>query len=83
MSHDSLKSIVSAKDACTYIVMQSDKFSFCGDVVLDSLNMASRDEDSILKQISKYVRISIMMISILIILYETYFNIKVALKLNL
>ena len=37
---------------CLY-VMQSDRNSFCGDVVLDSFNMAYRDEDSILYQIYK------------------------------
>ena len=31
--------------------MQSDGNSFCGDVVLDSFNKASRDEDQILDQI--------------------------------
>ena len=43
--------------------MQSDGDSFCEDVVLDSLNEASRDEDNILDQIykSKSVHISIMM----------------------
>ena len=47
--------------------MQSDGNSFCGDVVLDSFNKASRDEDKILYQVykSKYVRIYIMMILIL------------------
>ena len=36
-----------------YSVMQSDGNSFCGDVVLDSFNKASRDEDNILDQIYK------------------------------
>ena len=31
--------------------MQSDFYSFCGDVVLDKINMVSSDEDSILDQI--------------------------------
>ena len=31
--------------------MQSDGNSFCGDVVLDSFNKESRDEDNILDQI--------------------------------
>ena len=41
-------------------------FPVCGDVVLDSLNKTSRDEDNILDKIykSKYVRIIIMMILI-------------------
>ena len=45
--------------------MQSDGNSFCGDVVLDSFNNASRDEDNILDQIyaSKYVRIIFMVIA--------------------
>ena len=34
-----------------YSVMQSDGNSFCGYVVLDSFNKASRDEDSILSTI--------------------------------
>ena len=47
--------------------MQSDGKSFCGDVVLNSFNKASRDKDNILDQVykSKYVRIFIMMILIL------------------
>ena len=50
-----------------YSVMQSDGNSFCGDVVLNSFDKASRDKDNILDQVykSKYVRISIMMILIL------------------
>ena len=52
--------------------MQSDGNCFCGDVVSDSLNKTSRDEDNILDQIykGKYVRIIIMMILIFITLYE-------------
>ena len=44
--------------------MQSDGNSFCGDVVSNSFNKASRDEDNILDQVyeSKYVLIFIMMI---------------------
>ena len=34
-----------------YTVMQSDGNTFYGDVVLDSFNKASRDEDNILDQI--------------------------------
>ena len=33
-----------------YRVMQSDRKSFCGDVVLDSVNMTYRDADSIWDQ---------------------------------
>ena len=33
--------------------MQSDRNSFCGDVVLYSDNIAAKDEDSILDQIHK------------------------------
>ena len=47
--------------------MLSDGNSFCGDVVLDSFNNASRDKENILDQIykSKYVRNIITMILIL------------------
>ena len=47
--------------------MQSDGNSICGDVVLNSFNKASRDEDNILDKVykSKYVRIFIMKILIL------------------
>ena len=50
-----------------YSVMQSDGNSFCGDVVSDSFNKTSWDEDNILAQICeiKYVWIIIMMILIL------------------
>ena len=34
-----------------YSVMQSDGNSFCGDVILDSFNKASRDKDQHLDQI--------------------------------
>ena len=34
-----------------YSVMQSDRNNFCGDVVLDSFNMAYKDKDSILDKI--------------------------------
>ena len=52
--------------------MQSDRNSSCGDVVLDSFNKASWDEDNILEQIyrRKYVQIIFMMILIYIKLYE-------------
>ena len=48
-------------------VIQLDGKSFCGDFVWDSFNKASRDEDNIVDQIykSKYIRIIIIMISIL------------------
>ena len=39
----------------TYSVIQSDRNIFCGDVVLDSVNMASRDEGSILDQLYIFV----------------------------
>ena len=47
--------------------MQSDGNSLGGDVVSDSRNKTSRDEDNILDKIykSKYVRIIMMMILIL------------------
>ena len=47
-----------------YRVMQSDRNSFCGDVVLESFYKASRDEGSILDQIykSKYARTIIVKI---------------------
>ena len=40
-----------------YSVMQSDGNNFCGEVVSDSFNKTSRDEDNILEQIfkSKYI----------------------------
>ena len=34
-----------------YSVMQSDRNSLCGDIVLDSVNMASRNEDNILNKL--------------------------------
>ena len=50
-----------------YSVMQSDRNSFCGDVVLGSFNQTSWDEDNILDQIykRKCVRIIVMRILIL------------------
>ena len=47
--------------------MQSDGNSFYGDVISDSFNKTSPDEDNISKQIyeGKYVRIIILMILIL------------------
>ena len=46
--------------------MQSDGNRFCGDVVMNSFNKASRDEENILDQVykSKYIRIFIIMILI-------------------
>ena len=56
-----------SKAILKYSVMLSDGNSFCGDVVLNSFNKASRDEDYNLDKVykSKYVRILIMMILIL------------------
>ena len=50
-----------------YSVMQSDGNGFDGDVVSDSFNKASRDEDNLLDKIynSKYIRLIIMMILII------------------
>ena len=47
-----------------YSVMQSVGNSFCGDVVSDSFEKTSRDEDNFLDQIYKikYVRIIIMIL---------------------
>ena len=39
--------------------MQSDRNTFYGDVVLDSFNKASRDEDNILDQIYKKKIVSV------------------------
>ena len=42
--------------------MQSDRNNFCGDVILDSVNMVFKDEDSISDQIYEkqiYIRIFI------------------------
>ena len=48
-------------------VMQSDRNSFCGDVVMKSFEKGSRDEENMLDQIykSKYVRNFIIMFLIL------------------
>ena len=48
--------------------------SFCGDVVLDSFNKVSRDEDNILDQILKfkYVRLCFVMILILYNIIQKY-----------
>ena len=45
----------------------ADENNFCGDVVLNSFNKTSRDEDNILDQIykSKHIQIIIMLILIL------------------
>ena len=52
--------------------MQSDGNSFCRDVALDSVNMAYKDEDSILDQYmkSKYFSIFIMQIFIFRVIEE-------------
>ena len=62
-------------------VMQSDRNSFCRDVVSGSFNKTSWNEDNILDQIykSKYVRIIIMLI---LILYNILRNTTLALKSN-
>ena len=54
--------------------MQSDRNSFCGDIVLDSFNKASGDENNILHKIyeSIYVRIFIMMILIVHNIIQKY-----------
>ena len=61
-----------------YSVMQSDRNSFYGDVVSNSFNKPSYDEDNMLNQMynSKYVHIIIIMILIL-------FNIKRKCIINL
>ena len=48
-----------------YSVMQSDENSFGGDVVSDSFNKTSRDEEKILDQIYKNKYIRFLMILIL------------------
>ena len=60
--------------------MHSDGNSFCGDVVLDSSNKASRDEDNIN---SKYARNIISMILVLKTLNEMHTYTTVALNLIL
>ena len=67
---DSLKHVNArfyGKIIMLYSVMHSHRNSFCGDVVSDSSNKTSRDEENILEQIceSKYARIIILMILIL------------------
>ena len=51
------------QDIITYSVMQSDGNSFCGDVISDTFNKASRDEDNILELIykKKYVYVIFML----------------------
>ena len=55
--------------------MQSDGSSFCGNIISDSFNMTSQDEDNNLDQMyqSKYVRIIIMLIQFFITLYENVY----------
>ena len=64
--------------------MQSDGNSFCGDVVLNRFNKASRDEGNNLDQVykSKCVWIFIMMILILYKIIKKFDNTTVALKHN-
>ena len=50
-----------------YSVMHPDRISFCGDVVLDSFNMAYRDKDIILDQIYK-LKIAVLWIRFILIL---------------
>ena len=48
------------QNACcmhTFSVMQSDWYSFCRDVALNSVDMSSRDKDNILDQIYVYISI--------------------------
>ena len=56
---DVLAGLLTVRRVDSYSVMQSDGNSFCGDVVSDSFDKASRDEDIIWDQVykSKYVRI--------------------------
>ena len=63
--------------------MQSDRNGFGRDVVFDSFNKTSRDEDNILDKIykSKYIRIILMMIFIIYnIIPKIHTNTTVALK---
>ena len=57
-----------------YSVTQSYANSFLGDVVLDSFNNLSRDEDNILEKIykSKYLQIFIMIILDFYIIIQKY-----------
>ena len=56
--------ISSTQQTVLYSVLQSDRNSFGGKVVLDSVNMASKDAGSISDEMYKslYVRIFIMVI---------------------
>ena len=67
-------SLVWSLERALYSVMQSDGYNFFGDVVLDSFNKASWDEDNFEDQIykSKYVRIIIKMILILYNIMRKY-----------
>ena len=55
-------------------VMQLDRNGICCDVVLDSFNMVSRDEDRPI--INKYIWIFIMMFLVYIMIYELKIIIK-------
>ena len=65
-----------------YSVMQSDGNSFCGDVVLDSFNKASRDEVNILNQIYKstYLRLFTMKVLFFITFHENAYKYKSSYK---
>ena len=62
--------------------MRSDRNSFCGYVVLDSVNMASREEDSILDKIKKR-KYFIMTILVFLLKYEIHINMKIIFKPNI
>ena len=49
-------------------VMQSDGNSFCGDVVLDSFNMAYRDENSIICRPNYEGILWLLLLSVLVVL---------------
>ena len=56
-----------------YSVMQTDRNSFCGDVVLDSFNMSYRDGESILDQIYTKNDVQLIFMMILILALKTDF----------
>ena len=60
--------------------MQSDRNNFCGDVVvLDSVNIASMDEDSILDQVA----LIFIMLFVLMIIYEyAYYIVDIIFIIN-
>ena len=67
-----------------YSVMQSDWNTFCGDVVLDSVNKVSGDEDNIRLYIykTKHVHIFNMNIFSLTLFKNAYYTIREALSHN-